>query len=148
MLKFPKKSKTKPKGSRTEAPVQAALNDYLDLKGLYYLRLPDLLFSIIIKELKATHNIYREIKIKNLLKFLKGWPDNMVFFPLHDKYLLACPIECKSATGKSHGKQKVMGRELNYQIPRSPQDAINIVTQCLKDFDKINEILKEKLCKL
>lgn len=144
-FKEPKKTK---KGSKTEAPVQAALNYYLDLKGIDYFRIPDELFTFLIYHLEKAireHRVSEEIKIKKLLKTLKGWPDNMVHIPLTEKYLLSCPIECKSDKGKMHGEQKNKGRRLNYQIPRSEKEAIGIVERFLADFDSIENILNKEL---
>ena len=141
MLKFPKKPRKKKKGSRTEAPVQAALDEYLEMKGIDFFRIPDLLFKVLVKLFK-TNKLNGGVYSK-LVSYLKGWPDNMAFIPLTDNYLLACPIECKSATGKTHGEQKIKARRLNYQIPRSPEESIKIVNQFEKDCEKIRNIIIE-----
>jgi len=141
MKTFFKKPRKKKKGSRTEAPVQAALDDYLEMKGMDYFRIPDLLFNvlaILFKTNKLNGGVYSK-----LVSYLKGWPDNMAFIPLTDKYLLACPIECKSATGETHGEQKIKARRLNYQIPRSPEESIQIVNQFEKDWEKLRQIIIE-----
>ena len=145
---FFKKPKAKPKGSKTEAPVQAALDTFLELKGLYYFRIPDLVFKILLKELRKSTNIYWQIQIKKLLLTLKGWPDNIAFIPLNDKYLIAVPIECKSATGTTHGRQKNMARDLNYQITRSPEEAMEIVNLFVKDAKEISDKLDSESCAL
>ena len=136
-----KKPKPKPEGSETESPVQEFLNKYLALKGLKNFRIPDLLFAsmkwALIKKVIYPH-VY-----SGIMKRLIGWPDNMVYAQLTDKYLIACPIECKSSTGKTHGKQKVMSKLLNYQIPRSPNEVVKIVEEFIKDAEKIRTILKE-----
>ncbi len=144
---FFKKPKAKPKGSKTEAPVQAALDTFLELKGLYYFRIPDLVFKVLLKEIRNSKNVYWQIQIKKLLLTLKGWPDNMVHIPLNYKdkqYILSCPIECKSATGTTHGKQKDMARDLNYQIPRSPEQAMEIVNQFIKGAEIIKGVLENE----
>lgn len=125
--------------------MQAALDTFLELKGLYYFRIPDLAFKIIIKELKNSKTISRQIQCKKLLKTLKGWPDNMCHIPLDNGYLLSAPIECKSATGKTHGKQKEMARSLNYLIPRSPEQALEMVNQFVKAAEDANEKLDSKV---
>ena len=137
-FKIPRKKK----GCKTEAPVQAAVDTYLELKGLYNFRIPDELFKLLIHYLTIAQKqgrVREQIKIKQLLKTLKGWPDNMVFKP-HGKYLIACPIECKSATGKHHGLQKIMARDLNYLVPRSPEEGIKIINEFLSATEKGIEI--------
>lgn len=123
-------------GSDTEAPVQAALDLYTELLGLNSFRMPDHLWSWI-------HNPNNKVpkKIKILFaQALAGWPDRMIYKPLTDKYLLACPIEAKSRTGGwSSPKQKQMGEEMNYQIPRSPDQAISILNQFVKDTETIKK---------
>ena len=141
MNTFFKKPRKKKTGSKTEEPVQAALDTYLELRGIDFFRILDLLFKVLVTFFKTKRLNGGVFKI--IISYLKGWPDNMVYIPLTDKYLLACPIECKSATGKTHGQQKVMARRLNYQIPRSPEETIEIVDQFIKDHERIKSIIVE-----
>ena len=93
------------------------------------------------------HNSINKIKpyFKKLCSdSFAGYPDNMVFDNLTDKYLIALPIEAKSKTGKLNGnKQKRYAKKLNYQIPRSPEQAMTLINEYEKDVEKIKKILKE-----
>ncbi len=146
MLKFTKekqlkyRSKDKHEGSKTEQPVQEFIDYYLELKGMFYLRFPDGFWQYI-------HNPINKIKIyfkKLCSRSFSGYPDNMVFENLTDKYLIALPIEAKSKTGRFNGSnQKRYAKKLNYQIPRSPEQAMKLINDYEKDVENIKKILKE-----
>ena len=136
-LAYKKKRKDIPKGCETEAPVQSFCDEYLEMKGIKFLRIPDRLWFWI--RTKCPVWLAKECS-----KFMAGWCDNMAFIPLTDKYLLACPIENKSRTGKSRGKQKKYSKILNYQYATSPEDIIKIVERFIKDVEKIKKICNEK----
>jgi hypothetical protein len=140
-----KKKKDLPakEGSDTESPVQEALDMYIELKALPHIRIPDSIWRWIHSK-KANVPDYMK---KIFSDSLAGWPDDMVFLPLTDKYLIACPLEAKSRTGRfSSSKQRRMAKELNYQIPRSPVDVVNMInefidfaTQLKKDIEECEE---------
>ena len=135
-----KKDAPTKEGSKTEAPVQAALELYLELKGLPHFRIPDSIWRWIHN---GKSNVPDYMK-KLFSKSLAGWPDDMVFIPVTDKYLLACPLEAKSRTGRfSSSKQKSMAKDLNYQIPRSPEDVINMIEDFISFATQLREELKE-----
>lgn len=147
MLKFSKEKQLGKKmkkinktGAKTETPVQNFIDNYLKCKGLFYLRFPDGFWQYI-------HNPINKIKVyfkKLCSDSFAGYPDNMVFENLTDKYLIALPIEAKSKTGKLNGnKQKRYAKKLNYQIPRSEDEARILVDNFEKDIEKIKKILKE-----
>jgi hypothetical protein len=137
--RYGKKSPPPKEGSATEAPVQAALDLYAELKELRSFRIPDNIWTWI-------HNPKSKVPVyvkKMFSEALAGWPDKIVFIPLTDKYLLACPIEAKSRTGTwSSKKQKLMGEEMNYQIPRSADQAIAVLNNFIKDAEKIKKIIE------
>ena len=149
MLKFSKKSqleykgKKKPKkeGSKTEAPVQAFINTYLNLKGLDFFRVPD-------KFWRWVHNPYSKMKIQYKVMCsdaFSGWPDNMIFEVLTDKYLIALPLEAKSRTGKFNGnRQRNMGKRMHYQIPRSGEQARKIIDKFMKDTEKLRDFIEKE----
>jgi len=127
-------------GSDTESPVQEALDMYIELKALPHIRIPDSIWRWIHSK-KANVPTYMK---KIFSDSLAGWPDDMIFLPLTDKYLIACPIEAKSRTGRfSSSKQKKMAKELNYQIPRSPVASINIINEFIDFATQLREELEE-----
>jgi len=136
-LAYKNKRKDIPKGAKTEAPVQSATNGILENMQIPFFRVPDRLWFWLKTKCPAW-------LLKDCSKHLAGWPDNMAFIPITNKYLLACPIECKSRTGKMQGKQKKLGTKLNYQIPRSSDDALEIITAFIKDAEIIREKILEK----
>jgi|TARA_Y100000310_G_scaffold12531_2_gene12893 hypothetical protein len=123
----------------SEAPVQAALDKYVELKGFESFRVPDSFWTWV-------HNPKSKVPlhIKKIISgFLKGWADRTVFLPLGDKYVLGCCVEAKSKTGKfSSKKQENMAKALNYQIPRSPEKVIEIINEFEKFHNKLEKILE------
>lgn len=136
-----KNKKPKKEGSKTESPVQDFIDEYLKILSLDNFRVPDSFWRYI-------HNPYNKIKIHikaMCSKAFSGWCDNMVFEVLNDKYLIAMPLEAKSKTGKLNGnKQRNMAKRLNYQIPRSPEQAKEMIDTFVKDAEMYREILKKK----
>ena len=137
-----KKKKDLPasEGSKTESPVQEALDMYIELKALPHLRIPDSIWRWIHSSKSNVPDYMKKIFSNSLA----GWPDDMVFLPLTDKYLLACPLEAKSRTGRfSSSKQRKMAKELNYQIPRSPVDVVNMINEFIEFATQLREELEE-----
>ena len=129
-----------PNATETEEPVQAAIDKYVELKGHEFFRVPDSFWAWV-KNPKNKVPIHIQ---KLISSFLKGWADKMIFKPLGDKYVLGCFIEAKSKTGKfSSGEQERKAHALNYQIPRSPEKAIDIIIEYEKFHEKLEKLIKE-----
>lgn len=138
-----KKNKIKevdPNATDLESPVQAAIDKYVELKGIEFFRVPDSFWAWI-KNRKNKVPVHIQ---KLVSSFLKGWADKMLFKPIGDKYVLGCFIEAKSKTGGfSSAEQKRKAYALNYQIPRSPEKAIEIIIEYEKFHEKLEKLIKE-----
>jgi len=134
-LAYKSKRKDTPPGAKKEDAVQCAVNEILEMKQIDYIRIPDHLWFWIKTKCPTW-------LLMLCSKHLAGWCDNIPIIPVTPKYGLVCLLECKSAKGKTHGKQKRMAKRLNYQIIRSPEDAVKVIMQFEKDAEKIKELLK------
>lgn len=134
---YKKRMKKKPAGDRKESTVQAAVNDHLKRKWIKYFRIPDWFWNWLHNHSGATAHVKTSVA-----ESFAGWPDNMCFYPITDKYLLALPIECKSGKGRLSGSsQRKMADELSYQIPRSAEAGIKMVNEFEKDAERIKTII-------
>ena len=117
-----------------ESIVQAAVDARLSFAHMPYLRLTETL----LKHIFTNPTIPVHIK-KILADELGGWPDNMAFIPVSDRYCLACLIENKSDKGKLHGRQKIKAAELPYNIIRSDKEAEALIA----DFEHIAGLISD-----
>lgn len=121
-----------------ESELQKQANDLLDYLRIPYYRIPDFVWNWV------KHNAPVEI-VKALADSFAGkLPDNFVFTNLTDKYLIALPMELKTATGKLHGKQKTYAKRDNWQISRSPEETIELVNQFIADAALYTKILTKE----
>lgn len=131
------KGRKRPKasGCLTEEPVQKQLNDMLAAHGIWQVRIADGFFRWI--KMNAPAGIQRWF-----FGMFGGIPDSLAMIKVSDKYMLCCPIECKSKTGQRHGKQKHWeSKNIPFQISRSPETSIEIVDMFLKDVDTVRGFL-------
>lgn len=141
-MMFPKRKWSQPDRSKNmvaECPedlMQQAVDEYLELKRIDYIRIPDSFFSWIAR------NAPEHIKIF-FRKIFGGRPDNTCLIPLGDGLALALLLELKTrdakgrAVGRTHGKQK---REEEYwKICRSVDEAMAEIDR----FEKIAEMYKK-----
>jgi hypothetical protein len=153
-LKYRNKRKGKPGLNISESLLQKQCDDYLALKGLYYIRIVDGVWNglnYVMKELaiKRWYNLLSVVK--NVLQALKnrfaGATDNTVLIGLNEKYSLALSLELKSKKGKKHGKQKTVAKKIPVQESRTPEETMGIINQFIKDAEIIKSIIiknKEK----
>lgn len=125
---YKKRVKKPVTGDRYENTVQCAVNDHLKRKGIKFLRFPDWFWFWFNKESNASIG-----KKKQMSEMFAGWPDNMPFISISEKYHLCVMIENKSRKGRLTGKQRGMEKILNYQIPRSAEEGIKIINQFESD---------------
>jgi len=119
---------------------QKFANEYLELKKIKNIRIPDSVWS-------SLH--FKNQRIKMLLakgetnNGLAGIADNTCFIKISDKYSLALHLELKSTDGKLSGKaQKENAKELPYQIAKSPEDVIEIVDNFIKTAEDFKKMFK------
>jgi len=136
--KMVRKSVRKSRKAKTpEDIIQGVVDTLLDLYHVPYLRLPANLF----RGLFGNPQIPIWTK-KHLKLAIAGWPDNMAFLPLDDKYCLCCMIENKSDIGKLHGMQKIRSKELPFNICRTQEDALKLIDEFKEMADKIKDGMK------
>jgi hypothetical protein len=100
-LKYRGRKKEKPVGYETEDLIQEPTNELLDKMQVPYFRIPD------------------SMNAKDIRHALCGMADNVLMLPIGRGYCLCVNLELKSATGKMHGKQKTLARDLDYKIERT-----------------------------
>jgi hypothetical protein len=143
-MMFPKKSWGQPPRSKTmkaeipEEAIQAAVEDYIEMRGVDHIRIPD--------------SFFRWVKM-NAPKHIQAWffgmfggrPDDTILVPLGDGYHLALCLELKTqdkqgrAVGTFHGKQK--HNKENWMVCRDPGAAI----LAIKNFIEVAEAMKKKV---
>lgn len=122
------------KGFSKEASIQKFVDDYLKIKQIDYIRIPDALWSFIKR--------YAPPGIQAIIaRDLAGWSDNIPFVKITDKFFIGCFMENKSFKGKLHGKQKTMSDRLNYQIIRTPEDAMELIEELNQTAEKLKEYM-------
>lgn len=107
----------------TEAEIQAKCEDWLLLKGMTFLRIPDAAYK------NVGSCSWRDRK--QIADYLKGWPDLMIWEPQEDcNRVLA--IELKRKGGRlSQGQRKVHQR-ITASVCYSLEEFIETVEQFIK----------------
>lgn len=140
-LKFPKVKRTKigkkKKSGTPEKIIQGQVNGYLEAVGINFLRFPDTLFRAIFANPRIPPHIKRLIKTE-----IAGWPDNMLYIPVSDKFCLACAVECKSDVGKLRGMQKTRSKEIPFNIIRDFDNFKVLVSEFERAAEKIKNYLE------
>jgi len=117
---FPKaqRKKSVERAAAPEKSIQAGLDARLRFAGIKYLRLSETLLRTIFA------NPMIPVHIKKIVSDeLAGWPDNICYIPISDKYCLCAMIECKTTIGKLNGAQKRRSAGLPYVVVRSDNEA-------------------------
>jgi hypothetical protein len=116
---LPKKQRVRPapKAKESEATLQAKTNALLDYAGIEYLRMSSDLYRCIFANPTIPIHIKRFIKEQ-----IAGWPDNMIFLPISDKYNLSLNIELKTSIGKQNHRQADLARRIAIQVLRSEDE--------------------------
>lgn len=130
-MRFPKRSWSEVPLSPTghadmpESALQTFADQYLELRRLKYIRIPDEFFRWI--KMHAPARVQ-----KWFFHVFGGFPDDLILISM-GKYMLAVPMELKTqdekgrAVGRLHGRQKRNARDENWIVARSTnqiQDAI------------------------
>jgi len=113
-----------------EDALQKQANDYLELKRIRYIRIPDAIWRWL--AYKASEYV------KKWFRFIFGGiPDNICIIPINDKYNLCLALELKTKTGKLHGKQKHWSKDLAVQISRTPEDTMQIIDEFINEAERM-----------
>lgn len=117
-----KKAKAKKRRGESEAGLQQKCEDYLNLKGIRYIRLPDSLYSAVFN---PHHNVHPKVR-REVSKCIKGVPDLVIMVPygIHNMCLLC---ELKTEAGKLSQDQKSWHKGLNVEIIRNFDEFKNVV---------------------
>jgi hypothetical protein len=128
MLKYPKPSRIKKcykKSIAPESSLQSFADDYLAIKGIRSIRIPD--------------GIFRYVQVNTSIGFrawfnktFAGLPDNLLLKPC-GKYMRACAMELKTETGVLHGKQKIAAKEEGWIIARTPEEIMKTIDEFIHD---------------
>ncbi|MCD6106803.1 MAG: VRR-NUC domain-containing protein, partial [Caldisericaceae bacterium] len=119
-MKFPKKSYTKKRKKASNKTPESALQkfceDYLELNGIAYIRIPDHVYSFIFS------SSIIPVWIKKLVAaYLAGLPDLTILLK-DGRYIC---VELKSQTGKLRGNQKrfrnMVGSD-NFFVVKTPEE--------------------------
>jgi hypothetical protein len=145
-MMFPKKKWGQPIKSKTmhaevpECSMQAFADQYLELRRIKNIRIPDRFFRWI--KMNAPESIQ-----KWFFGLFGGFPDNLILIPI-GRYMIAIPIELKTqdtksrAVGQLHGKQKHNALYEGWIIARSTRQFEDAVNEAMKDATRIRAILK------
>ncbi len=117
-----------------EEAIQKQANDYLDIKKIRYIRIPDGVWGYL--AYKASEGIKIWFR-----KIFGGIPDNICMIRINEKYNLCLALELKTKTGKLHGKQKHWYKDLAVQISRSPEDTMQIIDGFEKEAERMKGVL-------
>lgn len=134
--KFPKpirKKKTSKKAKTPEAILQDRVSSVLNLLGIKYLRIPDLVYRLCgwsDRRLKPWE------KAQLSLAF-KGFPDNVCLMPF-GKYVIGVNFELKTTVGKQSAGQRKWARELPVTVIRDVEEA----QKAIKELEKYIEGLE------
>lgn len=115
-LAYRKRSRKARIGVDRESDLQKFVEDYLDYKGLKYIRIPDSFFRFVNYRLPIAHKIWFN-------GMFGGFPDVLVLLPAGE-YPLALCLELKSAKGRLHGKQIANAKRYNWKVARTPEEAM------------------------
>lgn len=112
-----------------ESTLQSNCESYLNLLHIPYIRIPDVLYSVIFGNSYASKRIPVYVK-KVISGFLKGLPDLIILKEMQGTiYNKALCIELKSKTGRLTKEQRQFGAILNLVVVRSFDDFKNIVNE-------------------
>jgi hypothetical protein len=128
-IPFPKMKRIKVRPNKKavtpESIIQAMVDRMLRANRVPFLRLPSNMYKTIYFA-KISTNLKRWI-----LHDLSGWSDNITFLPIgtykNVKFCLTAFVENKSSTGSLHGKQKILDKELGYNICRDQSTLTHII---------------------
>lgn len=132
-LKF---SKSKQTGNKTmdaseyrasqikESDLQRLCEEYLELKRIAYIRVPDAIYKAIF----GTSSIKPHVK-RLISSFIKGLPDLTLLKPIDDKYVVGRHVELKTAKGKQSQGQKTFATKLPVKIVRSFEEFQKVVKE-------------------
>ena len=127
-----------------ESDLQKQCDDFLDVHGLFYIRIDDGVWksiNYVIRELKIKGQYKLCGILKNALQQLKnrfaGLPDNNIVEAVSDKYTLGLHLELKSAKGSKHGKQKNVAKRIPVIESRTPEETMEAVKEYL---DKVETV--------
>jgi hypothetical protein len=130
MLKYPKPSRMKrryKKASTPESALQTFADEYVAVKGIRCIRIPDGIFRYVNS---PTNHIAAGFRLW-FNKTFAAMPDCLLLKPF-GRYLIALPMELKTTEGALHGKQKTSAKEENWIICRT----VNEIIQAVNEFEE------------
>jgi hypothetical protein len=142
-MMFPKKSWSDSKKSKSmvaempEEAIQAAVDTYIEMRGLDCIRIPDAFFRWCKMNLPAGMQ-------KWFFGMLGGRPDNTILIPIGRGVHLTLCLELKTqdkqgrSVGKFHGKQK--RNKEDWLICRDPDSAILAIKKFVEEAETFKEI--------
>ena len=109
-----------------EKEIQAAVERYLDLRGLYFIRIPDALYRWVFG---AGASI--PVWVRGLISsYMKGQPDLIILKPMgNGRGCFALPLELKSESGEMSDEQLRIQAEIGTFIAHSEEEAIKIIDE-------------------
>ena len=117
-----------------ESSLQLFCDDYLELRQVRYIRLPDGFWRWL--AVRGSEGIKRWFR-----GLFAGIPDNTCFIPINDKYSLCLHLELKTRIGQLHGKQKEWARQLPVQVVRSTDEIKISIDKFIHDAGKLRDEL-------
>lgn len=121
-----KKSKKVPKGEK-ESSIQTRVEEYCNLLGLKFIRVPDLVYNILFN---GKNKIPAHVKFI-VSKYLKGLPDITILKP-SETFNKALLLEIKRTGGKTSQGQKNWHKGVNVVIGEGWEE-------CKKAIDEFNK---------
>ena len=146
---IPKKTWGKPrsktnKAQYPEAVLQKAVNEWLELKKIRYLRFPDWFLTWM--RLNTPRHVGAEF-----FRVWSGMPDNIPLIKITDGISLAVWIELKTEdkkgreVGRLHGKQKNKSKEDGWFVCRNLKSFESVMEKTTKIAEKIKHFLEVQI---
>ena len=108
-----------------ERSLQSQCENYLNVKGVFYIRIPDGIYKYVFSQYSKLPKYVRAF----FARFVKGIPDLTILKPYGEKYNLALCIELKTEKGRLTQGQKNVSQKINVQVKRSLEDVVKEVQE-------------------
>lgn len=115
------------RGAKKENHLQVACEEYLSLKNIKYIHIPNCVYHLIF----GTNYLSKRLK-QRARRLLSGVPDLLIFLP-EGKFGRVLLIELKSKKGQARTSQKRWARSMNVYLVKSFEGFQKILNEFIKE---------------